>query len=361
MALLCVAMVILFLAGQALAVTHIERYVDGSTGDNENDGTSWAQAWKTLYYAESVVDDYGENADGNYTTTGGTYPDGIRVTVHGRNINESSGLAVDGVTDDATHYLCIDCDGTGALTGANSDVLEIKDDYFRLNGLVVQLTAADGDGDDICYIASIGATSDIRITNCQFIGPDNDSYSCRGIAVNDSSATVTLNNVALYDVGQNVQSHTLYCYAGTVYVYNCTLHNGYTGVYIHPDDAGYAKNTIVSGMASLCYYGGGTLECTNCTGSDSTVDNYDTGSDCHDNVTPTYTGSRYQLAEADSLWNTGGLDLSEDAHWLLDAVDYDGDAQGASWTIGYDKRPSSEMRHRAPKSGGKQVRKAGKQ
>ena len=114
--------------------TTITRYVDGSNGNNGNGGTSWADAWQTLVYAESVVDDYGENGDGDYTATGGTYPDGIIVEIYGRNINDSAGLTVAGITTSATNYLSIKIDKTGSLTNTNADVFSVSVDHVKVDG-----------------------------------------------------------------------------------------------------------------------------------------------------------------------------------------------------------------------------------
>lgn len=331
----------LMLSPVVLGVTVITRYVDTDDGDNGNGGTSWGDAWASMDYAESEIDDYGENSDGDFTATGATYPTGIQVTLHCRGeTGDTNDVDWRDLDTDATHYMEIIGDGEYTLAVSNERPIYIETSFLRFENLNVHLSSANSDGDSLVVVYNIAGDCDIRFISCIFQGPDNDSYECCGIHVNDVHAVVSLNNCLIYDVGQNASSAGVRCQQGETYGYNTTIHNAYVGV--RSGDEVYCKNTIVSGSDGNAYTQdiGDTLQLWNCTADDATASTYDQGSDCHDSVTPTYTGSRYQLDASDSTWIDGGADLGEDSYWFDDDVDYDDDARD-TWDIGYDEYVSS--------------------
>lgn len=328
------------------AATVITRYVDTDSGNDGNDGTSLEQAWATQAHARDVYLTYGENGDGDFTATGETYPEGVVGILY------CSGSALDttktewSVTTDADNYMEVVGDGTYTIGVAFSTAsVDVETDYIRFYDVNFSMPSSNGDGDnpvDINY-GDIGASSDIRFVGCKFIGPDNDSYACDLLTISDD-CTVKVTNCLFYDAGQNAGSSAVSMGRGTAYVYNTTIDNSYSGVYIAGIASAVCKNTIVrdsDGDAYLDDGSTGDITTTNCSSDDATAATHDTGSTCVTNSSPTFEGT-YQLAAVDTDFIDAGADIGGDSYW----ADPDGDVdaggtvrpQGAAWDMGWDER-----------------------
>lgn len=310
----------LVICPMALGVTVVNRYVDTDDGtDDAAHGTgTGTDAWATLAYAITQVDDEGDFVanDKQWTVNcAGSTLDTTAVTLSGR-------AAGGPFTTDATRYLKIVGDGDYTLSVANGIALTANLEYAVYENVKFATSAADSDYDGAVYINSVGATTNIQFIGCTFEGPDNDTYKSYGIKINDATATVSLNNCKIINAGQNTASYGVDCYAGAVRVYHTTIDNCYTGIVARSAGGNcYNKNTIVLGSDGNAYVdSGGAFQNTYCTADDATATTYDTGSTCTNSVSPTFTGD-YQLTAADAAAVGTGASLSADSYWYDDDVD----------------------------------------
>ncbi len=325
----------------------LTRYVDTDTGDDTGgDGLSWDTAWRSMNKAESEMDDLGQNSDGNYTTTGGTYPAGIIGRLYLRGANDDTTIVTwNGFITDATHYIDIIGDGIYRLNVPDTTLLQVNESFIRFEGIEVSVHSTTQETLNCVVVNSISAgASDIRFTNCVIRGAGNNAEAMRGFFINDADAIVTLNNCLIYDMGQDTGSTGIIVFnsGGTCYAYNCVVDNSYRGMRAdnHASAFIYGKNSIVSNT-NIGYDIGaaGTIELTNCSGDDGTVDTFDTGSTCFDNVTPAWDSSPSTLycILNEAPWTNGGLDLSSDNNWFVSPpTDIYGVSrpQGGDWDIG---------------------------
>lgn len=328
------------------APTVITRYVDTDTGDNGNDGTSPETAWATMYYAESQFNTYGQNDDGDFTAAGGTYPDGIEGLLYCSGSTPDTAAVKWDVITDSTHPMRIVGDGDYTYSGGTSKCT-ISTACITVENVRFQRTVATANEQECVRVAVVPTGGWQRFRGCAFTGADDETYTARLVYTSDPDAVIELNNCKVIDAGSVADSRAIYAYAGTFYIYNCTIDNSYYGIDVRDTAIAkvYAKNTIVTGSAGNAYNKGasGILELSYCTSDDATATTYDTGSTCTDNVSPTFTGD-YQLASTDTTWIDGGASLSADDHWHDDDVDAWDTArpQGSAWDIGWHEYESGE-------------------
>lgn len=329
------------------AATTITRYVDTDTGNDTTGDGSQGNPWATQSHARDQFKTYGENADGNFTTTGATYPDGIEGILYcSGSAADTAGVVWDVVTD-STHSMRIIGDGAYTHSVSIAANITIQTDCILFDDVHFVIPSTTAHDRRTIRLNTIGAGGWQRFRGCSFTGPDDAIYRSRLVHVEDTDAVVELNNCKLIDAGSVEGSLAIYAYAGTIYIYNCTIDNSYYGIDVNNVAIAkvYAKNTIVTGSAGNAYNKGenGTLELTYCTSDDATATTYDTGSTCTNSVSPTFTGD-YQLASTDTTWIDGGMDLSADAHWHDDNVDAWDTArpQGSAWDIGWHEQDSGD-------------------
>lgn len=324
MRLLAWMMLWLAVCPMLLGATVVNRYVDTDDGtDDPGKGTgTGTDAWATLAYAVTQVDDVGDfvTNDKQWTINcAGSTLDTTAVVL--------SGVAAGGpFTTDATRYLKIVGDGTYTLSAANAVTLTANLEYAVYENLHIKSSSQNANYQGCVYVSNVG-TSNIQFIGCSFEDADNDTYAGFGVKLNDNTAVVTLNNCKIINAGQNASARGVDCYAGTVRVYHTTIDNCYTGITARSVSGHcYNKNTIVDGSGGDAYNdSGGTFENTYCTADDATATTYDTGTTCTNNVSPTFTGD-YQLTAADAAAVGTGMDLSADPYWYdanVDAWDTD--------------------------------------
>jgi len=325
----------------------ITRYVDRDTGDNANNGTTPETAWATMAYAESQFNTYGENGDGDFTATGVTYPDGIVGHLYCAGSVADTAIVTWDVVTDGTHYMRITGDGEYTHRASSASSIAVSTTCIEFIDVHFVLPSTTANNRKIIWVKLAGAGGWQRFRGCTFTGPASETYTSWLVYANTSNACIELNNCKIIDAGSVENSRGIYAYAGTVYVYNCTINNCYYGIqaYDSSNSKFYAKNTIVTGSAGDAYNKGtaGTLQLTYCTADDATATTYDTGETCTNNVSPTFTGD-YQLASTDTTWIDGGASLSADDHWHDDDVDAWDTArpQGSAWDIGWHEYESGE-------------------
>ncbi len=346
--LIVIAVLIAFLLASVAnaAVTTTNYYVDTDIGSNAYDGLSATDdgggvgPWETMFYAESERDVDHTVGDGD-----------ISIINFAGSTLDTIAVIWDGATTSATQYVDIRRDGEYTLSVANADTMKVRDDYIRFDNMKFVTSATDGDNDHLVEVLLIGATSDIRFTNCIFQGADNDTFQSTGLFVSDATAVVTVNNCLIYDIGQNSFSRGIYSQngveSGTIYVYNTTIDNCARGVVAGGDVSAnvFCKNVIVSNSSVLAYQRltDGTLEATNCTSDDATVEAFGAGN--QNSISPTYrqTPTIYNVIEEG--WVGQGLDLSADGQWFVgDDDDYYGTVRGirGGWDIGFYELPAAE-------------------
>lgn len=328
------------------APTLITRYVDTDTGNDSTGDGSEGNPWASMSHARTQFLLAGEGGDGNFTTTGDTYPEGIcgRLYASGQTPDTVGKVTWDVVTGEH-NYMEVIGDGDYTLSYSSADLLVIKTDYIRFHNVHFTLTGSTADGHDIVQVDGIAAGSDIRFIGCSFVGEGGDTRFGQGIHINDSDAVVALNNCLLRNMGTKDGDSGIRVSLGTAYAYNCTIEGSYYGARTSSASGVLVlKNTIVSNSTVAYYeYSGSSLAATYCTGDDDTVLDFDTGTTCTGSVSPTFAGD-YQLASTDTTWIDGGIDLSTDDHWHDDDVDYADTSrpQGSAWDIGWHEYESGE-------------------
>lgn len=203
-------------------------------------------------------------------------------------VDDSTAVTFDGVSMSVANYVLARTigearhngvyDDTGSfyrLKLANSSVLQIYDDYVRIDGLQINKTASNaGNQDCVSIIPNGGAgAADIRISNCIILGANNSSYTENGIEVwVGDNEIVYIWNTMVYNIHTTAGvTYAILSWSGTalgeVYVYNCTTHGGWDGIG-RATGVMTVKNCYSGGAGNKCY--SGTMTMVTCASSDST-------------------------------------------------------------------------------------------
>ena len=161
---------------------------------------------------------------------------------------DTTAVTIVGWTTDATRYIKITTpsaerhDGKWNAgkyrlevsdTGSGFPDLWSREDYVRIDGLQIRTPSVDANFQDPLGFTTIGASNDLRVSNCIIRGADNASYKQAGIRINDADAIVKIWNVVIYDIGDDIpQKRGIKVQnATTVDLYNVTINGCYEGIF----------------------------------------------------------------------------------------------------------------------------------
>lgn len=265
---------------------------------------------------------------------------------------DTTAVVITGYETDATHYIRIYTDASNRagtswntgkyrlqLDGTSLGVLQIAEDYVRIDGLQV-FGSTDADTARVIMVgaATISASSDLRISNCLVRNEGNASYSEGGIVQQDGKMTIW--NCVVYGSSSGTFSAGIYCSGETTTIYNTTVSGSKYGIWYNAGTV-VLKNCYASGESGKCYSGAAGSTQTNCAASDTTAED----TDPHDSI----------ACDADTFVNVGagtenfalaadglsplkghGLDITGDGEPFTTgcATDIVGATRDATWDIG---------------------------
>jgi len=273
-------------------------------------------------------------------------------------MEDTTAVTVDGWTTSSTQYIKITVptaerhDGKWntsryrlVVSATDAYVLQVSEDFARLEGLQIQNTSTGNFPGGVNTIAGAGSVH--YISHCISRATVGATTTQRGF--NFRAGTTYVWNCLAYDwLGGTTSTgfrsnHT----TGNIYCYNCTAHSCDQG-FEHPDNgtAMYVKNCLAAGCASAFPAGWNWP-----TGSDyNATDNAQatTGNGGLNN--PPGANSRYSqtfsfvdsanddwhLTSSDAGAKDFGTDLSADSN-LAFSDDVDGQTRSGSWDIGFDE------------------------
>jgi hypothetical protein len=260
---------------------------------------------------------------------------------------------INGSTTDTTRYLRAYTPASERHNGkwdtskyrlivSNADVIQVFDEYVRIEGLQLQTTnpTANYRASIFCAVA---AASDVRISHNICRGHGNAAYIENGTNCNDGSGTFRIWNNVFF--GYSTEQSTLLAgnagASGVLYVYSntCIMAAGASGAGISSiSSTVHSKNNLVTGSGTCFNQPSGTLTNTNCASSDATADDFGgSGNRVSQTFTFVDAGSfDYHLAVGDAGAKDFGTDLSGDAN-LPFSDDIDGVTRSGTWDIGADE------------------------
>jgi len=221
-------------------------------------------------------------------------------------------------------------------TGAFDAMLQIREDFVRVDGLQIKNTSPYSTPAVLCL--NLGAGGDIRFTDCLVYDTSTSTqngFKCQNC---NSTCTVTFINCAAFACsGDGFNAD-----AGTIRFYNCvSVNNGGYGIRTNFNTL-TTKNCYSGGNTSADYFTSGSHAHTTSysedgTGSTSTAA-FSTSSGAYfTNVT---SGSENLHIGASSSLKDAGTSLAGWDHPSGD-VDVDGDARSGTWDVGYDEYVSA--------------------
>lgn len=295
-----------------------------------HDGSTWDYAYTSCQAFE--------NAQDTNITGIGNYLVQMKCTT-----NPDTTLSISGWTMDSTHKVkFISSDHSYRFVSTNADIITISENACNVEftGITFQLSAQDGDGDDLIYINGQDAGSTVDFIGCTFIGTnDSDNYQ-KGILSPDADCALTVYNCVFYNFyALNSTSQSLISAVGVTKVYNSTFIGGYYGVKIGSGGTGTIKNVLCYGQhasGSAWYDDTATTTAIHCMASIG--GSFDTETNCFESaagISLTETGR----LNAGSNGIDDGIDLSGDTPAVTD--DIDGDARSGTYDIGCDEYVST--------------------
>jgi hypothetical protein len=267
-------------------------------------------------------------------------------------LDDTTALSVIGWTTTAADYISIHTDPSAYHGGiwngdkynlvvTNGPAFTINEDYVRIDGIQAQVSAVDGNSDDVIVYGTvaIGANNAAYVSRCILRGATNGSYSQTAIKAADSDCKTFVWNTIMYGFGATAASGNRVVAAATMSIYNCVGIGGYYGLYASGGVV-TAKNNYFGVSASEDYYraAGGTLNKINCASEDASADDTsgadETQSNCIISVahsTSTFVNvtagtENYHLVVGSSLIGAG-VDTSGDAAPMNFTTDIDGDTR----------------------------------
>ncbi len=268
-------------------------------------------------------------------------------TTTGDNAADTTAVDFDGWTTGIANYILIEAASTDRAEAASynankyrmevsgATALIIREDYVRVDGLQIQLTASSVSSIRGIVLTGQGASNDIRISNSRIKGVlSGTSVDCYGIYSGSTNVNLISWNIIVYGFvnGAN-NANGVYVRNASFAIYNSILYGNNVGVRIR-DNAGTVKNTasFTNTDDFLDSVGGSTIDyCAsddgdgdhpvtpanwadvfeNAAGGDFRLKATDT--DLHDKGTDDPSGSGYGDPDIDetarvSLWDIGAFE-----------------------------------------------------
>ena len=262
---------------------------------------------------------------------------------------DDSALTIYGWTTSATNYIRIYTtsvarhsgrwDDTNsyrieaAATANDTHLVDIKENYVRIEGLQIHLTNSGGyTGCSAIYIGGQDTPSEIIINNNILKGSISGSNSdAIGIYGNNANITAKIYNNIIYDFlnGTTASYGISTAIGGTYYLYNNTVYGNYVGINIAAGTI-TAKNNLANGN-NTDYSGTIGIHSNNiaedATSPDNTLDSKVV-------AFLNESGNDFHLAAADTAAADAGVSLSSE---FEDDIDSDSRPQGSGWDIGADE------------------------
>ena len=214
----------------------------------------------------------------------------------------------------------MEVDGPGA-----NGILYILQDHVRIDGIQIKNPTTDKDS-NLVRLATIGAGSDIRFSNCIVVGGNNALYYDNGFHMLDPDINISIWNCLVYGISSDADSRALWAgNTNTVKIYNSTFISGDSGIVRTAGTVTMKNCYVASGNGQAAY--SGTITKTTCASSDATgsagLQNIAYNTTQFVNVTP---GSEdLHLPGAGSALYHTGTDTSGDAAPMNFTTDIDGD------------------------------------
>lgn len=258
---------------------------------------------------------------------------------------DTSALAINGWTTAVGNYITIYTSaaarhdgkwntGKHRLVVPNTSIMDIYEDYVRLDGLQIATTFPTSSANH-GIIAESGLSGSIYVSNTIVWGHGNAAYYQTGILA--LSGTVNIWNVIICGLhpslalvrGVNVDG-------ATADIYSTTVGGGSVGIR-RASGTVICKNTYAGG-ATTCY--SGTITMTTCASSDATGSPGLTGiaydTDTFVNV-GAGTEDLHLAADGLSPLQDVGTDTSGDPAPLNFTTDIDGQTRSGTWDVGADE------------------------
>lgn len=264
-------------------------------------------------------------------------------------MTDTTAVLIDGSTTDATRFMRIKVSERHAgawdaakynLSVANSIALDIRDDYVRIEGLQVEVNAANAANQIPCNVQSQTVTNnEIRIDSCIFRTHTNVSFSTNTLGLNSVNTHSKIWNNVFQVRSAHASNRCVQIDGVTCYFYNNTVQGNGNGTGVrHFTSTTLMKNCTIVNHATCITVTSGTLTRTYSFSSDATMG---AGTGNQNNVTEASMGfvdaanTDFHIGSS-SLLKNAGTDLSADAN-LAFSTDIDGIARTGTWDIGADE------------------------
>jgi subtilisin-like proprotein convertase family protein len=271
---------------------------------------------------------------------------------------DSTELTIDGWTTGANNYVKIYTPFSTSEVGAsqrhsgtwstnayrlvvsNAGAIVVSDNYVNFDGLQVYVSSVDYLDEEAIYYYDMTGTAVGTVSNCIIRGVStSNNYHCGIASYNVGTLTLYVYNNIIYDFQGNSTNQGVVNddAESTFYLYNNTIHNCYSGIYVSQGSI-VAKNNLIKGSGNTYTYYGTFAAGTDYNSTDST----DTpGQGSHNRTSQTFSfvdesGDNFHLTSGDTGARNWGTDLSSDSN-LPFANDIDGEIRSGTWDIGADE------------------------
>ncbi|MFA4941286.1 MAG: hypothetical protein WC582_01650 [Patescibacteria group bacterium] len=263
---------------------------------------------------------------------------------------ETGTLNITGWTTNSSHYIRIYTDSTGRqagvwddtkyrLSSTNANVLNIYEDFVRVDGLQIQMIATN----TYRYGVEVqpGDGAEIQISNCIIRGNLSDTANnINGVMLKyyaDGTRTLKIWNNIIYNWinGENTIGGLWFNSSWISYAYNNTVYNNGIGLRLALGDT-YLKNNI-SYNNNDNY--NGTFFNTNSTNNLSGPSQSDApGLVPINNAVVATSTEGFHLISSDTSAKNAGVSLVSDPDGGISfTTDIDGDIRDSSWDVGVDE------------------------
>lgn len=308
-----------------MATTINTYYVDvdaevGGTGTtNALTGANCAFKSLSIWEAARDADLTAGDGGGNYVVERA-----VCGSAHANHTADTTAVDINGWTTSANSYVDVRTDssnragcswdtGKYRLSVADSSVFKVNEEFVRLDGLQLERTATNANGQGVLALSGASGASP-RISNC-YLRTETGvvSYWASVISLSDADVTAAVWNCIAHHRATlaNTNNATVTCAGATASLYSCTVIGGRQGVRCASGTL-TIKNCYAGNSDSEDFtYVGGTFAKTNCASEDSSAT--DTGA--NESATNCVASVAY---DTDTFVNvTAG---SEDFHLAADGL-----------------------------------------